>query len=97
MSIREERNIGRCSGGEKVRVMRRRQKHENVPLVIQYSFIRQGILSNEIASNFLTEYVYVAFRCKYPDKHTMKEVKEKLECYNIDINQLVNWWPDTCN
>ena len=77
--------------------MWRQQKHENVPLVIECSFISQGILSHEIASDFLAEYIYVKLRCKHPDEDTMKEVKEKLESYNIDINQLVNWWPDTCN
>ena len=97
MSIWEERNIGRCSGGGKGEGDAETVENENVPLVVEYSIILQAILSHEIASNFLAAYVYVAFRCKHPDAETKKEVKEKLGSYNIYINELVNWWPGTCN
>jgi hypothetical protein len=44
----------------------------------------------------LIVYTYVAFRNKQPDEETWKEVKEKLEYNEIDINQLVEWKADDC-
>ena len=76
--------------------MRRRQKHENVPLVTVQPVTHQGILCHENASNFLAAYVYVLYRSSHPDQQTVQDVLKDLHDNNIDVSKLVKWRADQC-
>jgi hypothetical protein len=44
----------------------------------------------------LAEPLYVGYRNPRPDKETVEKVKQKLQEYNVDIDDLIKWPVDHC-
>jgi len=44
----------------------------------------------------LAEALYVGYRTSRPDEETVQKVKQNLQEYNIDIDDLVEWPVDHC-